>query len=154
MKIRFNINKLTGLITVLGLVGCSTNPLPTNIPRLFTQEINQEYVYCESCPKPTDLSLQVYKPLEPDSVEYDSAGGTSGDKIIVPLGLNNKLQSNDTPVNSLPENKLSRRRSSNNLKTIFKSNSGYKSKSHHKVHKKHLMHKTAKPSIKQCIQWR
>jgi hypothetical protein len=60
---------LFGLIIITQLISCSTIPqLPTNNIVLFTQESGHQYYYCESCNIPTELSIQVYKPLEPDSV--------------------------------------------------------------------------------------
>lgn len=63
IKISLTLSILVGV-----LVGCSsTNTLPTKHTYLQTQESNARYFYCESCNKPTPLTVQVYKPLEPDT---------------------------------------------------------------------------------------
>ncbi len=50
----------------VALVSCSSvSELPTSWG-LNTTPHSQNYVYCESCPAPTKLVHQDYKPLEPD----------------------------------------------------------------------------------------
>ena len=57
------------IIVANSLIACSSVPsLPTQISSLSTQESNKQYYYCESCNIPTELSTQVYKPLEPDTI--------------------------------------------------------------------------------------
>lgn len=68
-KVYSNACILFGLIVAGQLIGCSSVPqLPINHTALFTQEVGQQYYYCESCNVPTELTMQVYKPLEPDVV--------------------------------------------------------------------------------------
>lgn len=68
-KIYSNACILLGVIVVGQLIGCCSVPqLPINHTALFTQEAGQQYFYCESCNVPTELTMQVYKPLEPDVV--------------------------------------------------------------------------------------
>ena len=63
IKISLTLSILVGV-----LVGCSsTNTLPSRHTYLQTQESGEQYYYCESCNKPTPLTVQVYKPLEPDT---------------------------------------------------------------------------------------
>ena len=68
-KVYSNVCILFGLIVAGQLIGCSSVPqLPINHTALFTHEVGQQYYYCESCNLPTELAMQVNKPLEPDVV--------------------------------------------------------------------------------------
>ena len=60
------MKKLVCSSLVLFLYGCSSAP---NLPDpwvLGTVVKEQNYFYCESCPRATKLSKQIYQPLEPD----------------------------------------------------------------------------------------
>lgn len=61
-------NNIISAICIGALVGgCSSVPnLPDSYKLGTTKQGTASYYYCESCPAPTKLSKQVYKPLEPD----------------------------------------------------------------------------------------
>lgn len=70
------------------IISCSSVPnLPTTTKSLLTQESNNQYYYCESCPIPTKLSKEFYKPLEPDVIPVEN----QENKIVI---INNESSTN------------------------------------------------------------
>lgn len=92
---------------------------------------DKQYYYCESCNVPTQLSEQVYKPLEPDAV-------IPLIEPMVPAITNVQMQTHE-PI-------MKRRIISHNKHKHKKSNSALVKTPKSKVNKKPSSSKT-------CIQW-
>lgn len=115
-------------MTVL-LNSCSNIPSLPDTHSLSTQSITQQYYYCESCVKPSDLVEQQYQALEPDAPL----------PVITPIVL---AKPDDTQTNvSKPKSQITK----------------FKRRSTAQKNKKSRHTKKVKPHIttqnKQCIQW-
>ena len=115
------------VISINTLVACSSNSLPTPVKSLSTREANSQYFYCESCPRPTELTLQTYQPLEPDAP----------DTSVTPL-----IKPHSVLPNPIPSHAVQRR-------IHHQPRGRFKNQRAHKRYKRKPAHST-----KQCIQWR
>lgn len=106
------------------LNACSNIPVLPNTTSLATQSISQQYFYCESCVKPSNLTEQQYQVLEPDAPL----------PVIIPIVLPDPIKQNTTSIK--PQKHPSQKR-------ILK----------RRVYKKPTKHKKVVTQQKQCILW-